>query len=105
MSSDDYRPRLSIVLTDEQRQKLNKLLPWGSGNILFNTIIDELIVILEEYGHAAIGLIVSKKVSMLDLMRISEQKRLEGSSGPVQPKAKKPRRPINERADSDDSET
>ena len=88
--SDEYRPKLSILLTDEQRLKLNKLLPWGSGTLLFGAIIDELILVLEEYGHAAIGLIVSKKVCMLDFIRLKEKER---DSGFKQPKTKRPRRP------------
>jgi len=88
--SDEYRPKLSVLLTDEQRQKLNKLLPWGSGTLLFSAIVDELIEILEEYGHAAIGLIVSKKVRILDFIKLKEserengskQSKTKGSSGP-----------------------
>ena len=88
--SDYYRPKLSILLREDQREKLNELLPWGSGTILFSAIIDELIPILEEYGHAAIGLIVSKKVSMLDFMKLKERK--ETVNGHKLTKAKKPSR-------------
>jgi len=92
--SDDYRPKLSVLLTDEQRQKLNKLLPWGSGTLLFSAIVDELIEVLEEYGHAAIGLIVSKKVRILDFIKIKEKER---DSGLEQLKAKKSNGPTEKR--------
>lgn len=70
--SDDYRPRLSIVLTEEQRKKLNKLLPWGTGRVLFSAIVDEIISLLECHGMAAVGLIISKKASLLELMMMKE---------------------------------
>ena len=92
--SDEYRPKLSVLLTDEQRQKLNKLLPWGSGTLLFSAIVDELIEVLEEYGHAAIGLIVSKKVRILDFIKIKEKER---DSGLEQPKAKNSNGPTEKR--------
>lgn len=99
--NEDYRPKLSILLTEEQRAKLNKLLPWGTGTLLFSAIIDELIIVLEEYGPAVIGLIVGKRVLMLDLMKLNEQKRGE-QSGPVQPKARKSRRSIHQRPNQED---
>ena len=99
--SDEYRPKLSVLLTDEQRHKLNKLLPWGSGTILFSAIVDELIEVLEEYGHAAIGLIVSKKVRMLDFIRLKEKEREDGLK---QPKTKGSRRPSEKRANGIDTE-
>jgi len=99
--SDEYRPKLSVLLTDEQRHKLNKLLPWGSGTILFSAIVDELIEVLEEYGHAAIGLIVSKKVRMLDFIRLKEKEREDGLK---QPKTKGPRRSSEKRTNGIDTE-
>ena len=99
--SDEYRPKLSILLTDEQRQKLNRLLPWGSGTLLFSAIVDELIEVLEEYGHAAIGLIVSKRACMLDLIKLREKER---ESGFKQPKTKGSRRPSEKRTNGVDTE-
>ena len=70
--SDDYRPRLSIVLTEDQRKRLSKVLPWGTGRVLFSSIVDEVIELLEHHGMAAAGLLISKKASLLELMQMKE---------------------------------
>lgn len=72
--SDEYRPRLSIVLTEKQRKRLSKALPWGAGRILFSAIVDDVIDLLEQFGMAAAGLIVSKRATLLELLVMKEQK-------------------------------
>jgi hypothetical protein len=62
--SSDYRPRLSIEITQAQHNALQKHIPWGLKNQLFSTIIDELIPLLEKRGDLVIALIIDRKLKL-----------------------------------------
>ena len=51
-----WRPRLSIDISEEQYNRIQSLLPWGIKNRLFNLFVDEVCDIIEEHGPVAIGL-------------------------------------------------
>ena len=70
----DYRPRLSIEITEHQNQKLRELVPWGTKNQLFSTIIDQLIPLLERHGSTVIALILDNKLKADRLLNIEELK-------------------------------
>lgn len=71
----DYKPRLNVDITEEQDSKLRKLIPWGIKHQLFSVIIDELIAILEEHGEMAIGAVLAKRISVLDIIRSKERRK------------------------------
>lgn len=66
-------PRLSQELTEEQRRKLNELIPWGYRTPVFSAIIDNLIEILEGEDRATrkafLGALVSEKVTLFGTQR------------------------------------
>ena len=64
--SNDWRPRLSINIDDEQYKKLQALIPWGVKGQVFQIIIDDLIKLLETHGTEVLGAILHKKVSLED---------------------------------------
>jgi len=72
ISSGKYRPRLSIEITEEQRLKLNKLIPWGVGRELFSAIIEDLIEVLEEHGEIIIAAMLSRKLKVQNLPTVSK---------------------------------
>lgn len=47
MPGTEYRPRLSVELTDIQAKKLAQYIPWGMQKYIFSAIIDDLISLLE----------------------------------------------------------
>lgn len=71
----DYKPRLNVDISEEQDTKLRKLIPWGLKHQLFSVIVDELIQILEEHGEMAIGAILAKRISVLEIIRAKEKRR------------------------------
>ena len=70
----DYRPRLSIELSEDQHNSLQRLVPWGVKNQLFSTIVDQLIPLLEKHGTTVIGLILDNKLKADRLLNIEELK-------------------------------
>ena len=68
--SDEWRPRLSITITDEQYKKLQGLIPWGVKGQLFSAIIDDLITALEKDGEKVLGAILARKLKLEDYSQI-----------------------------------
>jgi|TARA_R100001530_G_C4304781_1_gene151429 predicted GNAT superfamily acetyltransferase len=62
---NEWRPRLSIEIDEEEFKKLQKLIPWGVKNQLFKIIIDDLIKALEKNGPMVLGAILSGKVRLV----------------------------------------
>lgn len=71
-SPNDYRPRLSVEITEEQSRALGRLIPWGAKNELFRVIIDDVIAILEEHGAIMIAAILTKQLKVNDLPSVKE---------------------------------
>ena len=61
---DNYRPRLSIVLTDKQHKALQRLIPWGVQKQLFSIIVDDVIRLMERHGQVFIAAALSKAIKM-----------------------------------------
>lgn len=57
----EWRPRLSIELTEDQYFKLQNSLPWGTKQAVFSSLVDEVNRLVDTYGPAAIGAIFSGK--------------------------------------------
>ena len=68
----EYRPRLSIEISEEQNHSLGKLIPWGVKNELFSVIVDDVIELLEKNGSIVLAAILTKKLKVSDLPFIKE---------------------------------
>jgi len=67
--SEDYRPRLSIEISEEQQSSLQRLIPWGLKNQVFSTIIDQLIPLLELKGSEVLALILTNDLTVSHLLK------------------------------------
>jgi hypothetical protein len=63
----NYRPRLSIEISNEQYNALGRLIPWGVKSELFSAIIDDLIDLLEKEGEIVIAAVLTKRLKIKDL--------------------------------------
>lgn len=62
METTDYKPRFSFEITEEQKQRADRLIStYGLRKALFGTILDEVLDLIEEYGGVAVGVIMSGK--------------------------------------------
>lgn len=69
----DYRPRLSIELSEEQHKSLQQLIPWGVKNQLFSIIVDQLIALMQNHGQVVIALVLEEKIKINKLININEE--------------------------------
>lgn len=66
---EDYRPRFTFEITEEQKRKADLLLSThGIRKALFSIILDDVLDLLEEYGGMAIGLILEKKIKPKEVL-------------------------------------
>ena len=72
----NYVPRLSVDLDADTHARMQKLIPWGSTRHLMIALIEQTLDFIEEVGvensTLAIGAIISKRISVLDIMRSKE---------------------------------
>jgi hypothetical protein len=69
----DYRPRLSIEISQEKAQKLRKYLPHGQQKVVFNLVIDDLINLFEEFGAGkVIGAFVCRDITLKDICKYTD---------------------------------
>lgn len=61
--NEDYRPRFSFEISEEQRMRADRLIDvYGLRKAIFTRILDDVLDLIEDYGGLAIGVIMSGKV-------------------------------------------
>ncbi len=67
--TDDYRPRFSFEISEEQKQRADKLIvQYGLRKSIFGKILDEVLDIIEEHGGMAIGIMMSPDIKVKDII-------------------------------------
>lgn len=62
----EYRPRLSVEITEDQQLALRKYLDFGMQKRLFSIIVDDVIGMLERHGRLFLAAVMLKEVSYGD---------------------------------------
>ncbi len=67
--SEDYKPRFSFEISDEQRLRSNLLLSqYGLRKAIFGKILDDVLDLIEEHGGMAIGIMMSPDMDTRDII-------------------------------------
>ena len=66
---NDYRPRLSVELSEESFNKLQRILPHGWRKPLFQALVDGVLSLYDKGGIAAVSAIITKHI---DAMQVTE---------------------------------
>jgi hypothetical protein len=69
MSDIDYRPRLSVEITEEDQTRIQKLIPWGILSPVMRALLEDVLDLVEQHGEIALALFISKKVRAKDLLK------------------------------------
>ena len=68
--NSDFRPRLNIDITEEQFFRL-QVIPWGVKTKLFQTIIDDLLNLIEEHGAGVVtGAFIERAIRLEQICRL-----------------------------------
>ena len=68
MPSTTYRPRLVVDVTPEQRKMLNKYLAYGEQRRVFQVILTDMTMLLEEFGYDFVSFMMQREFSYRALM-------------------------------------
>lgn len=71
MEDQDYIPRLSVEITVEQKEALDRLVPWGTRRRVFSVIVDDLISILEKSPYV-LGAIIARDIKLKSYLKTEE---------------------------------
>jgi len=67
--SDDYKPRMSFEITEEQQLRANRLLnTYGLRRTVFGVILDDLLDMIEEHGQIVVGILLEKATKPREIM-------------------------------------
>lgn len=67
----EYRPRFSFDITEEQRERVNRLLKHhGMIKALFQPILDDVLDLLEEHGTIVAGIIMDRRAKPREVIPI-----------------------------------
>lgn len=80
MEKMEYKSRLSVEITEEQRKELVRLIPWGVKSQLFSVIIDDVIRMIKEHGQMYIAAVLDRS------LKLEEYTSLTSDSGEKIPK-------------------
>ena len=59
--SDDYKPRFSFEITEEQQIRATKLLStYGLRRTVFGVILDDVLDMIEQHGQIVLGILLDK---------------------------------------------
>jgi hypothetical protein len=69
MNNDEYRPRFSFEITEEQQTRTNKLITThGLRKAIFSRILDEVLDLIDEHGQVVIGALMSPRVKPTEIL-------------------------------------
>lgn len=76
------KPRITILVTQEQYDQLKLYLEYGFQKKVFSTIIDDVILMLNLYGHQFVLAMLKKQISYKFYMEkyLEKEKELEGAN-------------------------
>jgi hypothetical protein len=69
MAVDDYKPRFIFEISEEQKNRADKLInQYGLRKAIFAPILDDVLDMIEEYGGVAIGVMMSKRLKPREII-------------------------------------
>jgi len=67
----NYRPRLSIDLTEEQRRGLDRIFPYqGLQKAIFSIIIDDLINAVNRHGPNVLSGLITRSIKLQNITEL-----------------------------------
>jgi hypothetical protein len=67
--NDEYKPRFSFEITDEQKERADRLITtYGLRKAMFGQVLDDILDLIDEYGGVVIGIIASSKLKPREII-------------------------------------
>jgi len=76
--SEDYKPKFSFEITEEQKVRANRLLStYGLRKSVFSVVLDDVLDLIEKHGQVVIGVILdgaTKPREIIPILAKAERK-------------------------------
>ena len=67
--TEDYKPKFSFEITEEQKNRANRLLStYGLRKSVFSVILDDVLDLIEKHGQVVIGVILDGATKPREIM-------------------------------------
>jgi len=67
--NNNYKPRFSFEITEEQMLRANKLLAqYGLRKAIFGKVLNEVLDLIEDHGGIAIGIMMTERIKVKDII-------------------------------------
>jgi len=67
--SEEYKPRFSFEVTEEQQLRANKLLStYGIRRSVFGVILDDVLDLVEEHGQIVVGILLDRATKPREIL-------------------------------------
>ena len=67
--NDEYKPRFSIEISEEQKARADSLIVvYGIRKSLFSIVLDDVLDLIESHGNAAVGIILDGQVKPRNIL-------------------------------------
>jgi len=71
MTEDEYRPRFSFEISEEQQKRISVVLnTYGLKKTIFSIILDDLLDMIEKHGNIVVGVILDKQLKPREVIPI-----------------------------------
>jgi len=69
MNNEDYKPRFSFEITEEQKARADLLInTHGIRKPLFSTILEDVLDLIETHGNAVVGILLDGQVKPREIL-------------------------------------
>ncbi len=65
----EYRPRLSIDISEDLHKRYQDLVPWGLRSQLIIVLLEDVLNMIETYGDIVTALIIKRKLHAKDVLK------------------------------------
>lgn len=68
-------PRLSVPISEEQRLRKCRLIPWGMEGAIMRKLLDQLLDLVESKGEMVFACVLRDKITTEDLLQLGDKER------------------------------
>lgn len=77
MSTNSYRPRLSVEISQAQQQKLQQYLDYGMQKRVFSIVVDDVIKMIEKHREKFLAAVLSRNINFEDYSSLEMEEKDE----------------------------
>lgn len=66
----EWRPRLSVEVSPEVFEEMQKLIPWGMRRQIFSVILEHTLKLIKTHGPGVLAILMSGELRFEEMLRV-----------------------------------